>query len=221
MLAVGSIVAALAVLLAGCGAKEPAPQADPLRISCVGDSITYGFGLADRAEECWVSLVADALPEGSRVANFGVSGACVRADGHYPWEETLRAVEFWEVEEEIVIVMLGTNDVCDAAWSAEVFERDYRELVEKIRAKPGAPQVIVMLPPAIHASSEADARLADEAIPALERVAQHAGACIVDLHALTADHPEWFDDGLHPNAEGNAAIAAAVEEALRSCRRDA
>ena len=39
---------------------------------------------------------------------------------------------------------------------------------------------------------------------------------LIDIHALTADHPEWFADGVHPNAEGNAAIAQAVYDALTS-----
>lgn len=72
-----------------------------------------------------------------------------------------------------------------------------------------------MLPPAIFASPDLEARLANEAIPAMRRVAEQTGSSVIDLHALTADHPEWLPDGIHPNAEGNAAIAECVAEALR------
>ena len=37
---------------------------------------------------------------------------------------------------------------------------------------------------------------------------------VVDLYSATADHPEWFVDGVHPNADGNRAIAQAVYDTL-------
>ena len=38
---------------------------------------------------------------------------------------------------------------------------------------------------------------------------------VIDLHSFTAGHPEWFDDGVHPNYEGNRAIAAYIFEAVQ------
>ena len=71
-----------------------------------------------------------------------------------------------------------------------------------------------MIPPAIYASPDLDARLVEEAVPAIERVAEEAGATVIDLHALTAGHPEWLPDGIHPNEEGNEAIAELIAEVL-------
>ncbi|MBQ6522516.1 MAG: hypothetical protein IJI15_06810, partial [Atopobiaceae bacterium] len=102
--------------------------------------------------------------------------------------------------------------VADSTWDAAAFERSFGELVDRILAKPGHPGLIIMLPPHVFGSPTMDERLESGAIPAMRRVAQRADAGIVDLYALTDGHPEWFDDGLHPNAEGSEAIAAAVTE---------
>ena len=46
--------------------------------------------------------------------------------------------------------------------------------------------------------------------PAVER-----GCRLIDIHALTADHPEWFSkDGIHPDNDGADAIARAVCDAI-------
>ena len=198
-----------------CGrGEEPVQAPRPASISCVGDSITFGYGLSNRDATCWTELLPGLLDDGSTTANFGVTGSCALRDGAYPWIRTALAYRFWESEEDIVILMLGTNDVCDGRWDAAEFERDYAELVADIQAKPSSPQVFVMIPPAIYASPDLDARLVEEAAPAIERVAEEAGATVIDLHALTAGHPEWLPDGIHPNEEGNEAIAELIAEVL-------
>ncbi|RVU97696.1 hypothetical protein EII22_06060 [Coriobacteriales bacterium OH1046] len=209
-------VLAMGALMLGFFMQGRRVRIAPARISCVGDSITFGFGLGNREEECWVSLLPALLADGCETGNYGLSGSCVLSDGSLPWLESPRAREFWAMEEDLVIVMLGTNDVADAAWDVERFESEYGELVERVQHKAGNPRVIVMLPPRIFASPALDETLVGEAIPAIRRVQERAGADLVDLYTLTMDHPEWFDDGLHPNAEGNEAIAACIADTIRS-----
>ena len=214
------IVGMIAILATRCHrAKQAAVSpAAPLRISCVGDSITYGFGLANRDETCWTVLLASLLPEGSETANFGVSGSCAMSSSAFPWEQTAQAQLFRTSEEDLVLVMLGTNDVAAGDWDAQAFEAEYAELIAAVMEKPNEPRVAVMLPPAVFGSPVMEERLVNDAIPAMRRVAAGAGCAVIDLHALTEGHGEWFPDGLHPNEEGNAAIAAYVGEALLASR---
>lgn len=197
----------------------PSMPSGPVRISCVGDSITYGYGLRNRDEECWVSLLPSLLPEGTTTANYGVSGSFMMQDGYFPWRGTSAARAFWEAEEDVVIIMLGTNDVCNDTWDAAAYERDYQAFVEEVQAKKGNPAIVLMTPPALHMDETYPwlvRRLEDEAIPAIQRVAQHTGAGVIDLYTFTESHPEWFDDGVHPNAEGDAAMAAFIAEQLQA-----
>lgn len=45
------------------------------------------------------------------------------------------------------------------------------------------------------------------------------GLQVVDLYALTEEHPEYFMDGVHPNALGNQAIAEHISGSSRFQRR--
>ena len=47
------------------------------------------------------------------------------------------------------------------------------------------------------------------------QVAQERGYTLLDVHAFTAGHPEWFEqDGVHPSKAGAAAIARKVANVL-------
>lgn len=217
-LAAAVLIAALtigALVLGFCSRSQPASSV-PARISCIGDSITFGFGLEHREQECWVSLLPALLADECQTANYGLSGGCVLSDGLMPWLESPQAQEFWAAEEDLAIVMLGTNDVASTVWNAGRFESEYSDLVARIQQKPGNPRVIIMLPPRVFISSALDEMLVEEVIPAIRRVQEQTGAGLIDLYTLTMDHHEWFDDGIHPNAAGNEAIAACIADALRA-----
>ena len=50
--------------------------------------------------------------------------------------------------------------------------------------------------------------IVDEIAQITRESAAERGYTLVDIHALTAQHPEWFaKDGVHPNNEGAATIA--------------
>src|SRR4051812_9583099 len=50
---------------------------EPLRVACVGDSITFGAGLKDRAHNAWPVRLGAWMGDGYEVRNFGVSGTTV------------------------------------------------------------------------------------------------------------------------------------------------
>ena len=57
----------------------------------------------------------------------------------------------------------------------------------------------------------------DEIAEVIRTVATERGYTLVDIHALTAEHPEWFaKDGVHPSNEGAAAIARKAADVLSS-----
>lgn len=61
------------------------PQSPPVRIACVGDSITYGAGLSDRAHDSYPADLGRWLGPGWDVRNYGVSGATSLKKGDLPY----------------------------------------------------------------------------------------------------------------------------------------
>lgn len=85
------------------------------RISCLGDSITFGL-MASGAERSYPAVLQTLLGDGFFVKNFGRSGATVIDDfdvveGRYsPYVKTEEYEQALLSEPEIVILMLGMND---------------------------------------------------------------------------------------------------------------
>ena len=59
--------------------------------------------------------------------------------------------------------------------------------------------------------------IVDEIAEIIRTIASERGYTLIDIHALTAEYPEWFaKDGVHPSNEGAAAIARKVADVLSS-----
>ena len=96
-----------------------AHSADAVKVACVGDSITYGLGLANRATESYPAQLQKLLdefgPEKYEVRNFGNSGRGIYLDsmrgnekrGFRYMPEHKAALEW---KPDIVICNLGIND---------------------------------------------------------------------------------------------------------------
>ena len=93
--------------------------AERVKVACIGDSITYGYGLADRATESYPAqlqkLLDEKSPEKYEVRNFGNSGRGIYLDsmrgnekrGFRYMPEHKAALEW---KPDIVICNLGIND---------------------------------------------------------------------------------------------------------------
>jgi len=141
------------------------------------------------------------------------------ATGYMPYVNEDFATESLAVDADIVIIMLGTNDSKPMNWNAEQYETEYAEFVQTYQNMESSPEVYIMLPPRVFLEDTDNgncnnATLTKEVIPAIKRVAEKTGANLIDLYTVTEAHPEWFADGLHPNAAGNQAIAQAICDIL-------
>ena len=91
----------------------------PIRVACVGDSITAGY-LSSNASFAYPGRLQTQLDSkfgaGTyAVTNFGAGGATVQKDADSPyWNRTQYASFVNGSSYDIVVVMLGTNDAKDA-----------------------------------------------------------------------------------------------------------
>ena len=112
-----AIALAMGVVWDCCDGATPKRRA--LRVACIGDSITYGFGLADRDRESYPAQLQRMLnkwfPRSFEVRNFGSSGRGIYLDSMrgaekrgYRWTKEHKAALEWKPD--IVVCNLGIND---------------------------------------------------------------------------------------------------------------
>lgn len=210
-----------AALAAAASAQEP------VRVACLGDSITYGARVVTRVHNCYPSQLGARLGPGFEVQNFGVGGATLLRLGDQPYvdREAFREALAWEPD--VAVVILGTNDTCDDEtrpnWQhREHLAADARALVAEL-AGVGA-RVLLCRPPRIffEASGLHPDHFADleERAPRLERIGvalctvaeETEGVEYVDLsRVLRLEH---VIDGVHHTPFGAGAIADRIAEAI-------
>jgi lysophospholipase L1-like esterase len=228
LLAAGALLAVTALLGAGARAAAAAAipvgaapgtaatsGATPLDLLAVGDSITEGMFSVDPGNAYFPRLAAwladGGMPASDRLAvpHGSVVDAVALADA------------IREKPARLVVIELGSNDAplprYGAPTPADVFERDYRAIVDAARAAdPGVRLVLVGL------WGQAHLRPVYDGI--IRRIAADSGGVFVELGALADDPdlrgpagrptPQGISDEYHPNDVGHGAIAQRLREAV-------
>ena len=189
----------------------------PLRIACVGDSITYGDKLSDRDTQSYPAVLERLSAGRYLVGNFGVNGAtAVEGIPFRAWSATQACRDALAFAPDIVVLMLGINDLFYPEWHAR-YPADLRALVTRFQTLPSAPRIFLCtLTPIAPAERQAPANQAirDTMNPAIRAVAAETGVGIIDISAVYPNRLELLPDGLHPSPEGAALIARTVLAAL-------
>ena len=194
------------------------PTVEAAKIACVGDSITFGYGLSDANTQSYPAVLQTLLGASHTVRNFGVSGTTLLKNGDRPYWDEANFGASGDFSPDIVIVMLGTNDAKAQNWShASEFTSDYDALVAHYRAL-GA-LVYVAAPPPVYAPGAYDIQpdvLNDDIVPRERQIAADLGAPLVDVYQALSGKPNDFPDTVHPNSDGARIIAQTVNAALTS-----
>jgi len=205
----------MVVFVSACGAEEasdestgPTVEEETTRIAAVGDSITnYGITGANYPDH-----LDEMLGEGYIVQNFGEPNYAAQSFSDYPYETTDSYEESLAFDPEIVIFMLGTNDTKANNWEGtETFKSEYTALLENYLELDSVSRVILASPPTVFLDNVMEGSIDPTVIEPIRNVvaevADEYDLEFVDMMGKTADHPEWFMDGVHPNEEGAEQIA--------------
>ena len=222
-------------LLAAAGAyyywcwfpHRTAPRKDRRRVLCIGDSITFGAGVKlTRWRDSYPSILNSLLGDGYQVLNYGVSGATAQDEGDMPYPSAFRSAAA-KTEPELCLFMLGTNDSKPYNWDAQRYETAVEAWMEEIRNYPSRPRIVLMIPPAAFpvdgepvAFDILDEVIRNEIRPILMKIAEKEGLELIDLYEISEDHPEWFGDGVHPNAEGDRVFAEFIYDRINKTGED-
>ena len=190
--------------------------AAPVRVACVGDSITFGAYLPRRETEAYPARL-ETLSDGQlATTNLGVSGHTLIKAGRLSWWNSPAFAQAAAYRPDAVVVMLGTCDVVEPEKLA-AYESDLGVLVDHFTALPSNPRVWLATPPPMPTLRQwkLNRRLNQHVIPAIRRVARTHGAQVIDVNAALRGRADLFPDDLHPNAAGADLIARTVWESMR------
>lgn len=196
---------------------RPTPRAFPLRLACVGDSITFGIGVSDPSQDSYGAVLGRLLGTNYQLSRFGHSGATLLQAPDSSYRKQTAFQQALAFKPDIAVIALGTNDV-GISFTPLVkrnFVADYRQLIGEFRTKANTAQFFLCIPPSIY--PETDMRniiISRDIAPLIRQVAREFGAPIVDLQRATSGHPEWFPDATHPNEAGARAIAGEIRRAV-------
>jgi lysophospholipase L1-like esterase len=212
-------VTALAVWFAAIAAVNAEDR--PVRVACIGDSITYSAFTGERAETSYPAQLQKKLGAEFEVRNYGISGATMLKSGKLPYWGLSAFKDAQAFEPDIVVIKLGTNDSKPENWNAEAYERDYREMVDGLQALPSKPAVIVCRPvPAFTGKfGISNEVVLNEIIPIVDRIASEKKLTVVDAYNALLGHGDTFPDGIHPNDVGCGFLADAIAPAVREAAK--
>lgn len=207
------------------------------KVACIGDSITFGSGIADRAADSYPAQLQKLLdakfPGTYEVRNFGNPGRGIYLDSlrgrekrGFRWMQEHAAALAWRPD--VVVCNLGINDCGEyikeytGGRRRGQFTDEYLALLGDYRKANAMARLYIwtkLSPLAegqrFHRSGEPFLMQTD-----LETVAAKAGAVGIDMQAPLRDTLDEVlaRDRIHPDAKGAGLIAAATFAALTEKR---
>ncbi len=194
-------------------------QSPRTRIACVGDSITYGAGIAGRDTNSYPARLQKMLGHRYEVKNFGRSGATLLYHGAHPYINTPEYEASLKFRPDIVFIMLGTNDTQKKSRDhLSDFEKDYARLIASYRLLPSHPRIILLKPvPAFNYGDTvwiSPELISKKIQPLMEKVAFDHHLELIDLYHWFLDKADLFSDKVHPNAAGAQRMATRLRDYL-------
>ena len=193
----------------------------PIRVACVGDSITFGYGLPEsiRAAKSYPGDLGTRLGGGYLVKNFGHNGSTVmNLDWLPPIAKTEEYQQALAFNPNIVIIMGGTNDGMPRNWEhVSQFSTDLKKITHSFLNLSTHPKVMIMVPPRLLPKSEhgmADDNYCNnvnQALPQLLREFVRSNSLqLIDSRVVITTRDCYTPDGIHLTEKGCIKLANQV-----------
>lgn len=204
------------LILTTISASAASKKQKTVRVACIGNSITYGTGIADRTNDSYPSQLQRLLGSNYQVGNFGKPGATLLYHGHRPYvkqEEFKEAIAF---KGDIAVMHLGINDTDPRNWPnyRDEFVKDYLSIMDSLRAaNPKVRIILARMTPIADRHPRfvsGTKQWHGEIQTAIETVARVSGAELIDFYEPLYPYPYLLPDAIHPNHEGAGILAKTV-----------
>ena len=189
-----------------------------IHIACVGDSITYGAGIANREKNAYPQQLQEMLGDAYQVHNFGVNGRTALKKGDYPYDATTAYQNALKSEPDLVFLMLGTNDSkSQNRKHLEDFTTDYLALIRSFQQLKSRPRIVLLLPPPSFredTSSIWDPVIQDQIKPVIQKIAYQEDLELIDFYPYFVERPDLMPDKIHPSSLGASIMARRLYESI-------
>lgn len=193
---------------------------EPVKVACIGNSITYGSLVDNREVNAYPVVLQRLLGPGYEVRNFGRPGATLLRRGHRPYEKQPEFAQAMAFAPDIAVIKIGINDTDPNDWPhyRDDFAADYAALLDSLRAaNPRVRIIMSRLAPVTVAHPRFKAgtqQWRDSINVLLENLARTQNVEYIDLGERLIDRPELLPDALHPNVTGAALMARTAYAAI-------
>ncbi len=196
---------------------KPSTEQKKIIIGCVGDSNTEGAGSSIRGKYAWPFQLGGMLGLDYQVSNCGLGGTTLLKAADKPWVVQPQYTKHKELNSNISIIALGTNDTRAINWSGSlIFKNDYVSLIQEFQSYASHPEVIIFVPIRNFNSPVNDQITIDQIRPTLRAISKEYGLGMIDGYATTANMSHLMPDGVHANDEGFRIIAEKVASILKT-----
>ena len=190
------------------------------KIACVGDSITYGFGVNNWFKNNYPTQLNNKLGKDYCVNNFGYSSRTLVDTCELAYTKEKLYQKSLDFKPDIVVIMLGTNDASTNNWqNRDTFYNDYVKLVKSYLNLNSTKQIILMTPIPVNGVSKEDKQrekvIINDIIPIIEQISTEMSLTYINLFDKFTKDKTYYRDALHPNKKGAELIAAEVYNILK------
>lgn len=211
----------VAIFLFACLSFPLFVSAQKKKVSCVGNSITYGYEFSNPYSQSYPGQLRTLLGTINwEVGNFGDSGrSMLKGSGYSYWDSSLYTNALAS-NPNYLILKLGTNDSKRWLWNwlGANYKKDYTAMVQSFQKLSSKPEIWICL---LIPSEKADwdifkSDIRDKVNPKIKEVALEMGLGLIDLYTeMDKNRPDWYlADGVHPSVAGAGVIAQKVKEML-------
>ena len=192
---------------------EAPTSSRPIKIACVGDSITFGAFLENREKNCYPAKLQATLGQGYEVHNFGVNCRALQQASDSPYWLDKAFKDAQALNPDWVLIKLGTNDTSPRNWTPQQrFAEDAKALVDVFKGLPSKPRITICLP--VPLFKDGQNILKNEILPSLRQTSYEKETDLIDLHTPFLDQNQYFPDTIHPNAAGANLLAQRIARHL-------
>jgi acyl-CoA thioesterase-1 len=198
--------------------------AAPIKVACIGDSITAGVGAKNRQTQAYPAQLQTQLGAGYEVKNCGTSGIQMQnylAAKGLKWGDQITAFQ-----PDIVTIKLGTNDTkgrkADEPENKAKFDDAFRAaslgLIEFLQGLESKPTIYLCYPVPVFVDKWGinEKGVVEDVIPALKKIAAEKSLPLIDLYRVMEGKGALVPDGIHPNEVAYKMLAETIAAEIAS-----